>query len=70
MAQRDRSDAAVVVRAPGAAAVDSALSSSSGTLAAMGVSGGSLRLGTSRELGANVESLQKLLARSNTWSVD
>jgi hypothetical protein len=66
--QRDRSGAAVAARAPRAAAVDSA--SSSGSTAAVGVSGGAPRWGTSGELGANVESLQTLLARSNTWSID
>jgi hypothetical protein len=62
MAQRDRSGAAVAVAAPapGAAAADSASSSSSG---AAGGERWSSAIGNLRELGANVESLQKLLAR-------
>jgi hypothetical protein len=62
MAQRDRSGAAVAVAAPapGAAAADSASSSSSG---AAGGERWSSAIGNLGELGANVESLQKLLAR-------
>jgi ATP-dependent RNA helicase DDX5/DBP2 len=35
----------------------------------VGVNGGAPQLGTSGDLGANVELLQKLLARSNTWAL-
>ncbi|GJN36657.1 hypothetical protein PR202_gb25537 [Eleusine coracana subsp. coracana] len=74
MSQRERSAAAVAVAvsSSGQAAADSASSSSSGapTTAAAGSERWSSAIGNLGELGANVESLQKLLAKKAVFVDD
>ncbi|KAK3139842.1 hypothetical protein QOZ80_5AG0391420 [Eleusine coracana subsp. coracana] len=74
MSQREKSAAAVAVAvsAPGQASADSASSSSSGApiTAAAGSERWSSAIGNLGELGANVESLQKLLAKKAVFVDD
>ncbi|TVU50145.1 hypothetical protein EJB05_01502 [Eragrostis curvula] len=71
MSQRERSAAVSVVPATGPAAVDSASSSSSGApTATAGGERWNSAIGNLGELGANVDSLQKLLARKAVFVDD